>query len=574
VRYTYRVPAAEASPRPTSRPELDLAVARLRDHARAWAEAPITARIALARSIQRGLTRVAGASVQAACRAKGIAPEGAAAGELWMAGPYVGLSFIRQLIESLESIAATGSTPEGRLRDGPGGRLTERLFPCGAMDRLVFLGMAGEVHYQEGVDRAAMREARAAFYRRPDHQGRVCLVLGAGNVDSIPLADVLAKLFNEGKVCALKLNPVNAYLGPLLQEAMAEAVDRGFVQVVQGGAEEGSYLTHHPAIDEVHITGSDRTHDALVWGPPGPERVARQARGEPVLHKGITSELGNVTPVMLVPGPWTEAELALQADNLAGMVTHNASFNCIAGKVLVLPRGWGARTRFLDLLMDRLARTPARRAWYPGAFDRYRALTEGRAGLRTVGGGEGTLPWTLLPDLDPGDPSEAAFRTEPFCAVLSETQLPGDDPEEFLEAAVAFANQRLWGTLAAALLVHPRTERAHGPALARAVQALRYGSVCLNVWPGVAYAAGTLPWGAFPGSPLLDIRSGRGLVHNTRMLGRVEKTLLRAPVSPLAKLPYLPSHRTANLLGRRLTALKARGGWTGLPGVLSAGLRG
>ena len=45
------------------------------------------------------------------------------------------------------------------------------------------------------------------------------------------------------------------------------------------------------------------------------------ARGEPLLKKRITSELGNVSAVLVVPGPWTEADLEYQGRNVAGMVT-------------------------------------------------------------------------------------------------------------------------------------------------------------------------------------------------------------------------------------------------------------
>ena len=155
-------------------------------------------------------------------------------------------------------------------------------------------------------------------------------------------ATLAAQLFNEGKACILKCNPVNAYLGPLVEEAFGEAIDRGWLRVVYGGAEEGGYLAHHPGVDEIHVTGSDRTHDALLWGAPGPEREERKKRGTPLLGKDLTSELGNVTPVLVVPGAWTDRELEYQADNVAGMVTHNASFNCIAGKMLVL--NWGDKT--------------------------------------------------------------------------------------------------------------------------------------------------------------------------------------------------------------------------------------
>jgi aldehyde dehydrogenase (NAD(P)+) len=371
------------------------------------------------------------------------------------------------------------------------------------------------------------------------------------------------------------MNPVNAYLGPLVEEAFGAAVERGLLAVVQGGAAEGGYLCQHPAVDEVHITGSTQTHDAIVWGPPGPEREARLAQRRPLLQKEITSELGCVSPVLVVPGPWDERRLAFQAESVAGMVTHNASFNCNAAKMVLTPRGWRHRQRFLDLVFAAMGRAPARRAWYPGAADRWRRLTEGRPGLRTVGEGPGTLPWTLVPGLDPAA-REPAFVTEPFCSILSETSVGSEDPVEYLEAATDFANGRLWGTLSASLVVHPATaaDPATGRAVERAIRRLRYGSVNVNVWAGYAFALGTVPWGAYPGATLEDIQSGIGFVHNSSMLEGIEKCVVRHPALTFPKPVYFPSHRSADRVGRRLAALEAGGGWAAVPGVVAAAVGG
>lgn len=563
-------------PHPTGRQRLDEAVEQLRDRSAECATLPLGHKADLARSILAGTARLAERSVAAACAAKGITAGSPLEGEEWLAGPYVTARILRQLIRSLESLERTGNTPLGKPGRTRGGRLSVRVFPGDRLDGLLFPGATGEVVLEEGVGEAELDSGRARFYRRPDHRGRVCLILGAGNVNAIPPTDVLTKMFNEGKVCLLKLNPVNAYVGPFIEEAFAEAVARGYLAVVYGGADEGAYLAQHPGVEEIHVTGSDRTHDLMVWGPPGPERAERMARGAPLLAKELTSELGNVTPVVLVPGPYTDRQLDWQAENVAGMVTHNASFNCVAAKMLVTPRGWPARQRFLDRVMRFMALLPARKAWYPGAADRWRELTAGRSAVRTEGGGEGALPWTLLPGLDAADPAEKAFRMEPFCSILSEAPLSSADPVEFLEEAVDFCNRRLWGTLAAVLVVHPATlaDPATGAAVERAVERLRYGTVALNVWPGVAFAIGNTPWGAAPGSPLTDIQSGRGFVHNTLMLEGVAKVVLRHPVTSPVKLPYFPSHRTGATLGRRLTRLTATGNLLHLPGVVAAALRG
>ncbi|MFL5300225.1 MAG: aldehyde dehydrogenase family protein [Anaeromyxobacteraceae bacterium] len=568
--------AAVPTPTPTDRHRLDETLSRLRDGARAWASRPLAARIAHARAMLAGAARVAERSVAAACAAKGLAPATPPAGDEWISSPYVTHRILRQTVRSLVMLERNGNTPVGKLDETEDGRLTVRVFPANRLDALLFIGLAGDVHLEAGVGAAELHRTRARFYKERDHDGKVCLVLGAGNVNSIPAADVVAKMFIEGKACVLKMNPVNAYMGPLLEEAFADAIAPGFLAVVYGGGEEGSYLAHHPAVDEVHITGSDKTHDAIVWGPPGPERAARLARKEPLLQKPITSELGNITPVIVVPGAWSDRELSYQAESVAGMVTQNASFNCNAGKVLVTPRGWAMRDRFLALVMEKLGATPARKAWYPGAETRYATLTAGRGEIRRLSGGEGTLPWTIVTGLDAADPAEKAFTMEPFCSVLSETQVGSADPVEFLDAAARFANERLWGTLSVMILACGKTlgDAAARGAVERAIRTLRYGSVAVNVWSGLAYASGTGPWGAYPGSTLEDVQSGRGFVHNTRMLERVEKLVFRAPAWSPLKLPYFPTHRTAHELGRRLAELEVDGSWRKLPGIVGAAVRG
>src|SRR5690606_7783916 len=127
--------------------------------------------------------------------------------------------------------------------------------------------------------------------RKRDPDGGVALILGAGNVSSIPPMDVFTKMFIEGFVCVVKMNPVNEWAGPILERALAPLVERGFLRFVYGGGDVGTYLVEHPGVHDVHITGSDKTHDLIVWGPPGPERERRKKANDPILKKPISSEL-------------------------------------------------------------------------------------------------------------------------------------------------------------------------------------------------------------------------------------------------------------------------------------------
>jgi aldehyde dehydrogenase (NAD(P)+) len=277
---------------------------------------------------------------------------------------------------------------------------------------------------------------------------------------------------------------------------------------------------------------------------------------------------------MVVPGAWDDATLAFQAESVAGMVTYNSGFNCTSARVLLTPRGWKLRDRFLGLVEAAMARTPARRPYYPGAREKYAQALAGRSDVRTVGGGEGTLPWTIVRGLDARGP-DVAFEQELFCPVLFEVPIGSEDPLEFLTQVTAFANDRLFGTLSANLVVHPRSLRdpAVGPAVHRALRELRYGSIGVNLWTGYAFGLGTTPWGGFPGATLEDPQSGLGVVHNNLMLPRVEKAVIWHPVRHLVKPPIFPSHRGTHILGRSLTALETGGSLTALAGVTRGVLR-
>ncbi len=63
-----------------------------------------------------------------------------------------------------------------------------------------------------------------------------------------------------------------------MEVAFRALIDAGYLRIVYGGAEEGAYLCNHPGVDEIHITGSDKTFDAIVWVPaPRAPRAKRRA---------------------------------------------------------------------------------------------------------------------------------------------------------------------------------------------------------------------------------------------------------------------------------------------------------
>ena len=141
------------------------------------------------------------------------------------------------------------------------------------------------------------------------------------------------------------------------------------------------------------------------------------------------------------------------------------------------------------------------------------------------------LGWALIPGLDATRRDEICYTTEAFVGLFAETPIAAPSVPEFLERAVVFANENLWGTLNATLLVHPKSlaDREVALAFEKAVADLRYGTVAVNHWAAIGYGLVVTPWGAFPGHDRTDIQSGTGIVHNTLMFSRVEKSVVRAP---------------------------------------------
>ncbi len=571
------IPEIAGSMPHTSLENLDRTVEELAAHKDEWAGLSIPDRLALLERVHAAYAGVVERWVAVSLQAKGIAPGTPTEAEEWLGGPLFLLRNLRLLRRSLEEIARFGSPRiRGPVSVRPNGQASARVFPAEVWDRIVFRGFTGDVWMEPGVAAADVPATQALAYRQAAPPGKVALVLGAGNVSSIGPMDAIYKLFVEKQVVVIKMNPVNAYLGPLLEEGFRALSARGFLHVVYGGAAEGAHLCRHPEVDEIHITGSDRTHDAIVFGT-GEEGARRKAERRPLLTKRITSELGNVSPVIVVPGPWSAGDFRFHAANLAAQLVNNAGFNCNAVRVIVQHAGWDGRERLLGALRALLARIPPRQAYYPGAAERCQTYLATHPSAERFGTPrDGELPWVLAAGLDPAATDDICFTQEAFCGVASETALAAADPVEFLERATAFANDTLWGTLNVGLIVHPRSLRDPRVAAAveRAIAELRFGTVSVNHWAATAYAFVTTPWGAYGGGEIFDVRSGIGEVHNTLMFSRVQKSVVRGPFRAWPTPPWFPTCRTAHVVARRLTEFETRPSLLKVPGILTAAVRG
>lgn len=537
--------------------EIDRDIDVLREHADGWARFGFAGKIRHLRTMRARTVEVASAWVDAAARAKGIAGT-PLAGEEWLSGPYALLTALDRLGSTLGEVARRGAPaiPEAAIRTRRDGQVVVDVFPARPSDKILLSGVRAEMWMEPEVTRASVRERTAAAYREDEPRGSVTLVLGAGNVASIPPLDVLAVLFTRGSVAMLKLSPVNDYLERVFTRIFGSLIEEGFVRIVDGGADVGTYLVTHPGIDAIHLTGSARTHRAIAAA---------------AAHKTITCELGNVTPVVVVPGPWSDPDLVFQAAHIATQKLHNAGANCIAAQVLVTPRSWERAPSLLERVREALRNAPSRPAYYPGTKERVASALAAHPQAEVLATGPDGVPRVFIPDLVAEEATEPLFCEEVFGPVLAHTALPGDDAASFLRNAVAFVNTTLRGTLGASMVIHPHTIAELGETFDDALAALRYGCVAVNAWPGVGFGLATASWGAYPAAALDDpgAGSGTGVVHNAFLFDRPQKTVVRAPFAPFPRSlgdgertllpipPWFVTHRRADSVGRKIFAFAA-----------------
>jgi acyl-CoA reductase-like NAD-dependent aldehyde dehydrogenase len=553
---------------PSSLADMDQAVNTLLAHKEGWARLSIKARVQLIDRLIADYAAVLPRLAEAEVTYKGYQGNDFGIGQEW-ALPGIVLRNLQGLKRALLDIEKNGHpTIPGRVWTRPDGQVVAQVFPETVYDRILFSGYSIEVWMEPGVTQAGLLATQALAYQAESHPGKVALVLGAGNISAIGFTDALYKLFVEKQVVLLKMNPVNAYTGPIFAQGFRALIEAGFLAMTYGGAAEGAYLVHHPAIDEIHITGSDKTFDAIVFGS-GAEGARRKLDCAPLVTKRITSELGNITPAIIVPGSWSESELDYQAEKLVTWLSNNTGFTCNTPHVLLVQAEWPQRQAFLDLIRKKMAGVPLSKAYYPGSQRIHQAFIAAHPEAEQIGSpAQDELPWILIPSVVEKDAHEICFVSEPFCGLLAETPIHGANPAEFLDKAVAFANQSLWGTLAAALFVQPKSmqDDQTRAAVDRAIAGLGYGTVSLNAQAGLAWYFTVAPWGGYGKQDICDAKSGIGWVHNTLMFSRAQKVVLRVPFMETPKSPARISQgRTYRKFAMALVDLEASPAWWKIP---------
>ena len=562
--------------------EYDAALDALNAAKDTWAKTSIADRISLLDQVKDNLMTVATAWAQTATRLKQIPERSPLSGEEWTSGPYAVMLACNALISTLRQMESKTFLKHLSKRQLTTGQLAVKVMPYSIWDHLLLSGVKAEVWMKKSVSVANLHDHTAIAYDIPlaARKGKVALILGAGNIASIAPLDVFQKLFLENQVVILKAHPVNDYLTKFLEVALKPLIDLDALRIVKGDAAAGAYLTTHAIIEELHITGAVATHDAIVWGI-GAEGEKNRKENTPQNFKRFTSELGAVCPTIVVPGPWSAADLKFQAEQIATHKLHNSGFNCVACQVLIMPKGWD-KAAILMANLNAVVQNSNRGAYYPGTANRLDAFKSKAKTYKSVARGE--APSLIINDVNESD---WFTKTEVFAPAMSTHEMDAPNAQTYLQSAIAYANDQLYGTLGANILIHPKTIKEIGKTKFENIIAdLHYGTIAINAWTGLAFLATACPWGAFPGHTPQDIQSGNGTVHNTFMLEDTERVVIQAPWAPfprgilsgqftlLPRPPWFITNKKQDKLGRLLTQFQHRPSWSKLPRIFLNALLG
>ena len=469
-------------------------------------------------------------------------------GEEWIGGPFSSIYAIEYFIEYLQNNDGLDINKFDDLNK------SYKVFPTKNIEKLLFPFLEAEVRFGKNLNFDQINKYRGFSNRFENNKPKITLILGAGNVSSIPVLDALFHMIAYKSVIYLKLNPVNDYLYPIFTQIFEPFISRGFMIITKGDMEASEYLTIHDGFQQTHLTGSNYTYENIVYGRTLSEKERSLKTLSKMNKKPITSELGNVTPIIVHPGNWSRSEIKHQAKKIVTAKLNNSGFNCIAAQVIVLPKGWKHTTKLKTDIKRYLRDIGDATSYYPGSIENLNELINS-SNYEQINNLTCSTPF-LISNLD----IEKEYgNKEVWSTALFFKEIPYNSYEDFCSNSVDYVNKELWGNLGASVLIKNHKKKKNEHILNSYVENLKYGTVAINEWSALGFVIPSLPWGGYPGNRDNDIQSGQGYVHNSFLFESPQKGIVYSKfrLSRLIDPPWFVTNKKAHRIFKNLTYYQA-----------------
>lgn len=469
-------------------------------------------------------------------------------GEEWLGGPFVSILTLQYYIDYLENNQQLDINKYDHNKN------SYKVFPNKFIEKLTFPLLNAEIRFSKSMNFDQINEYRGFKQRIGTDSGSVTLVLGAGNVSSIPFLDTIFHLVANRASIILKLNPVNDYLNPVFQKVFHEFIERGFISVVNGDIPTSKYLTEHRSIDSIHLTGSNYTYENIVYGRVLNEKERKLSSLSKSNKKPIFTELGNVTPIIVHPGNWSNSEIKFQARKIVTAKLNNSGFNCIAAQVVVLPKGWRSNEKLKKYIKHYLKKIGDTTSYYPDAVESLKKL-QNKKNYEQINDQVCSTPF-MVSDLDA---DEQFSIEEVWNSTLYFKEIEYTDYESFANNSIDYVNNELWGNLGATVLIKDSKKKRNSEVVESYKHKLNYGTIAINEWAAIAFIIPTMPWGGYPGNKDNNIQSGQGFVHNSFFFESPLKGIVETNFrfSRFIDPPWFVNNKKAHKLFKNLTYYQA-----------------
>lgn len=393
--------------------------------------------------------------------------------------------------------------------------------------------------------------------------GPVTVVLAAGNQPFLTAVDLIDCLIYRRRPVLLKHHPLRPFMMEVYSLIFEPIIRRGyFRQIMDESIPKTTEILSNLSVGHVHITGSLATDKAVRKTLS----KSRPSLSETEITNMVTSELGCVTPVIMMPAKYTKEELQHAVANIVDMKKVNGGCNCLSANAVVLSKGWEQKDEFRNILIQEMKKQPSHPAYYPGSYKRrssikekYESLGGNRVAvvesIESLGSVQNPEDHVIICEC--GTPGETgyedfALKMEAFGPVLAIVELDPssgnsktsqninneDKSNNIINYAQnvlgPFLNNKdnIYGSLSCALMSPKSVDEA---ALESIVASLKYGAVVVNCPTFMGY--GGINEGAVWGAHCEDNsrQSGRGYIGNAFGIDRVDRTVIYGP--PLATAP-------------------------------------
>ena len=123
-------------------------------------------------------------------------------GEEWIGGPFSCIYALQYFIEYLQNDNGLDISKFDEKTK------SYKVFPTKNIEKLLFPFLEGEIRFGKNLNFNQINEYRGFANRFNNNKPKITLILGAGNVSSIPVLDALFHMIAHKSVIYIKLNPV------------------------------------------------------------------------------------------------------------------------------------------------------------------------------------------------------------------------------------------------------------------------------------------------------------------------------------------------------------------------------